>query len=156
MVSANYRLYGLHDPTCEESANFAVAGAAAGRDIVGWATNALLIEVVSDLARIGVVVEVADEAPAADDTADLVKDGRLEIPGGIISIPQSVDEAFQLGVELPAGPGTYRVRVRGYGRGRARQLWQAGDFDALTGVESYRISLWRVSSEPRWEPGEDD
>jgi hypothetical protein len=95
MVSANYRLYGLHDPTCEESDNFATAGAGASRDVVGWATNALLIEVVSDLARIGVQVEVGDEAPATDAAAELVKDGRLEMPGGIISIPQSVDDVFQ-------------------------------------------------------------
>ncbi len=156
MVSANYRLYGLHDPTCEESENFAAARVGASRDIVGWATNALLIEVVSDLAQIGVLVEVGDEAPATDDAADLVMDGRLEIPGGFISIPQSVDDVFQLGVELPAGPGTYRVRVSGYGRTEAQQLWQTGDFDALTGVESYRITLWQVSSEPRGEDDEDD
>jgi hypothetical protein len=157
MVSANYRLYGLHDPTCEESANFGTAGAGASADIVGWASNAVLIEVVSDLVRIGVLVEVGDEAPAVDAAADLVRDGRLEVPGGVVSIPQSVDDVFQRGVELPAGPGTYGVHVSGYGRSRARQLWQAGDFDALTGVESYRISLWRVSSEPRWvEDDEDD
>ena len=156
MVSANYRLYGLHDPTCEESENLAAAVAGASGDVVGWATNALLIEVVSDLVRIGVLVEVGEAAPATGDDADLVRDGRLEVPGGIVSVPQSVDDVFQRGVELPAGPGTYGVRVSGYGRTRARQLWQAGDFDALTGVESYRISLWQVSSEPRWDDDEDD
>jgi hypothetical protein len=166
-VSANYRMFGFHDPTCEESENFATAVSAASREVIGWAANAAMVEVVSDLVRIDVQVEVFDEEPAAADAADLVRDGRLEMPGGLISVPQSVDDVFQRGVDLPAGPGTYGVRVVGYGRTRARQLREEGvgtggpaDIDAiveaLAGVERYRICLWQVSSEPHWEDDDED
>jgi hypothetical protein len=166
-VSANYRMFGFHDPTCEESENFATAVAAASRDVVGWAANAAMVEVTTDLVRMQVQVEVFDDAPAMDDFADLLRDGQLEIPGGVFSIPYSVDETFQRGVELPAGPGTYGVRVCGYGRTRARQLRETGvgsagpeDVDAvaeeLQGVERYRICLWQVSPEPRWDDDDEE
>ncbi|MEV8507742.1 hypothetical protein AB0368_23380 [Actinoplanes sp. NPDC051475] len=112
-------------------------------------------------------IEVYDEPPAVDDSADLLRDGQLKVPGGFISVPQSLEETFQRGLELPDGPGTYGVRVCGYGRNRARQLREEGAapdgpghfdaiVDALAGVERYRICLWQVSSEPRWEDDEDE
>ncbi|MEU7908998.1 hypothetical protein [Actinoplanes sp. NPDC049118] len=126
-----------------------------------------MVEVTTDLVRMQVQVEVFDEAPATDDAADLLRDGQLEMPGGVLSVLYSVDETFQRGVELPAGPGTYGVRVCGYGRTRARLLREQGagpggpeDIDAiaeaLAGVERYQISLWQVSPEPRWEDDDED
>ncbi|MET8152876.1 hypothetical protein ACIBSW_19820 [Actinoplanes sp. NPDC049668] len=158
-------MFGIHDPSCEESDNFATAVSAASREVVGWAANAVMVEVVCDRVRIGVQVEALAGEPAADQAAELLRDGRLEAPGGLVSVPQSVDEAFQRGVELPDGPGTYGVRVLGYGRARARRLRSEGagpggpaDIDgiaaALAGIENYRICLWQVSSEPRWEDDE--
>lgn len=164
-VSANYRMFGLHDPTCAERENFAVAIAGASADLVGWAANALMIEVVSDVVSIAVGVEVSAEAPASDASADLIRDGRLALPGGFVSVPQSVDDGWQRGVELPGGPGTYGVRICGYGRFAARKIWsQDRDIDdvdgssaarALSGVEHYRICLWQVSPEPRWSDDEE-
>ncbi|WP_184995553.1 hypothetical protein [Actinoplanes digitatis] len=152
-------MFGMHDPSCEESDNFATAVSAASREVVGWAPNAVMVEVVCDLVRIGVQVEVLAGEPAADESADLLRDGRLEVPGGLLSVPQSADEAFQRGVDLPDGPGTYGVRVLGYGRARARRLRDEGVgpaiVGALAGIEHYRICLWRVLSEPRWEDDED-
>ncbi|WP_433343667.1 hypothetical protein [Micromonospora sp. CA-111912] len=70
-------------------------------------------------------------------------------------------------MDLPGGPGTYGVRVCGYGRTRVRQLREKrvepggpGDTGpigaALAGVERYRICLWQVSSEPHWEYDDED
>ncbi|WP_320067661.1 hypothetical protein [Micromonospora sp. RTGN7] len=135
--------------------------------MVGWAANAVMVDVATDLVRIDVQIEVFDEAPAVDDSADLLRDGQLEVPGGLISVLYSVDELFQRGVDLPAGPGTYGVRVCGYGRIGARQLREEGEnpggradtdaiVEALAGVERYRICLWQVSAEPRWEYDDED
>jgi hypothetical protein len=165
-VSADYQMFGLHDPTCEEIQNFDIAIRAASADIVGWADNAMMINVVSDLARIEVGIEVLDGAPPAEDSADLVREGELALPGGRVSIPQSVDERFLRGVDLAPGPGTYRVRICGYGRTRAREIWDHGaaqgpgavppTVEALRGVERYRISLWQVATEPRWPDDDED
>ena len=166
-VSANYQMFGLHDPTCEESQNLATAMSGASRERVGWSANAVIVEVAADLVGIDVRIELFDDAPTADDSADLVRDGQFEVPGGLISVLYSADEAFQLGVDLPAGPGTYGVRVCGYGRTRAKKLREEGvnpgdhaDTDAiveaLAGVERYRICLWQLAPEPRWEYDEDE
>lgn len=82
-------------------------------------------------------------------------------------MPYSLDETFQRGVDLPSGPGTYGVRVCGYGRARARQLQDEGVepggyadihaiVEALAGVERYRILLWQTAPEPHWEYHDDD
>jgi hypothetical protein len=166
-VSASYHLFGLHDPTCEEILNFGTAIPAAGVDSVGWATNALSVNVVSDLARILVEVAVYSGPPPVDDSADLVREGELALPGGQISIPQSLDDRFLRGFDVASGPGTYRIRVCGYGRTDARQIWdhgvEVGGSDAvpaireaLQGVEHYRIELWLISPEPRWPDDDDD
>jgi hypothetical protein len=161
-VSANFRMFGLHDPTCEEVDNFSAAVSNASSEIVGWAPNALMVEVVSDLVLIEVEVELLLAIPSQIGPVDLVSDGELALPGGLVSIPQSVDEDFQRGVALPSGPGTYGLRVLGYGRSRAQEI-RAGVGDpaqisavgqALLGVERYRLCLWQVSSEPCWP--EDD
>lgn len=164
-VHATYRMFGLHDPTCEDS-EIAAAIAAVGRDVVGWAPHAAMIEVVTDLAPVEVRIDVLDAAPTTDDDADLIRDGELAVPGGMISLPKSVDETLQLGVELPAGPGTYAVRVCGYGRVRARQIWDeatSGDpaeyeemVRALAGTERYRLIVWHLSPEPRWTDDDED
>ncbi|MGK5677698.1 hypothetical protein [Actinoplanes sp. URMC 104] len=164
-VGATYRMFGVHDPTCAES-DAAVAVAAASREVVGWAPHAVMVEVVTDLVPIEVRIDVLGAAPAADDDADLVRDGVLATPGGMISLPESVDETVRLGVELPAGPGTYAVRVCGYGRVRARRLWDeatGGDLAeyeemvrALAGTERYRLLLWHLSPEPRWTGDDED
>ncbi|WP_433343665.1 hypothetical protein [Micromonospora sp. CA-111912] len=86
VVSANYCMFGFHDPTCEESENFATAISAASRGVVGWAANAVMVDVVTDLVDIDVRIEVFDEAPAADASADLLRDGQIEVPGGLISV----------------------------------------------------------------------
>jgi hypothetical protein len=157
-VYASYRLFGLHDPTSEESANYAEALSAASGQVVGWSTNAFMVEAASDLAPFEVQVEVVPTVPPTESSADLLRDGRLELPGGQISIPGSIHENFQVGVSLPTGPGTYGVRVTGYGRRRVQELRDAVEDpagilalpEALVGVERYRISLWQISGEPRW------
>ncbi|NBE83843.1 helix-turn-helix domain-containing protein [Micromonospora rubida] len=106
VVGANYRMFGFHDPTCEESENLATAISAASREVVGWAANAVMVHVVTDLVGIDVRIEVFHEAPAPDDSADLLRDGQIEVPGGLISVLYSVDDKFQRGVDLPAGPGS--------------------------------------------------
>ena len=161
-VNATYQMFGLHDPTCEEMENFDAAVSAAIHDVVGWAPNAAMVQVTNDLVPIDVQVEVFDGTPPVDDSAELRRDGRLEVPGGMVSVPKSEEGQFRLGVDLPDGAGTYGVRVCGYGRARARRIREDGggrgdaaEFDAmvesLVGVERYRVSLWRVSSEPRWQ-----
>ncbi|MGC4746892.1 hypothetical protein ACLQ28_14685 [Micromonospora sp. DT201] len=136
------------------------------REVVGWAPNAAMVQVTIDLVSMAVAVEALDGPPDPDDAADLTRDGQLEIPGGVLSVPKSDDETLQAGVDLPAGPGTYGVRVYGYGRTRAKEIRDeapgrglAGEIDAvveaLTGVERYRILLWQISSEPRWDDEDD-
>ena len=167
MISASYQTFWFHDPTCEESQNVETALLASQREVVGWAPNAAMVQVMTDLVSTAVSVEVLDGPPDRDDTADLTRDGQLEMPGGVLSIPKSDDENFRVGMELPAGPGTYGVRVYGYGGARAKQVRDEapgrglpGGMDslraALTGVERYRISLWQLSSEPRWDDEDDD
>ncbi|MFI6258224.1 hypothetical protein OG836_13580 [Micromonospora zamorensis] len=166
MVSPSYQTFWFHDPTCEESQNAATALLASQREVVGWAPNAVMVQVTTDLVSMAVSIEALDGPPDPDDAADLARDGQLKMPGGVLSIPKSDDETLQTGVDLPAGPGTYGVRVYGYGRTRAKRLRDEapgrglpGEMDslveALTGVERYRISLWQVSSEPRWDDEDD-
>ncbi|MEV7628952.1 hypothetical protein [Actinoplanes sp. NPDC089786] len=163
-VYANHCLFGLHDPTCEEISNYAEATSAISKDAVGWSTNALLVESATDLAPLGVQVEVVQAAPPTDDSAELLREGQLELPGGQVSIPESVDGDFQVGLPLPPGPGTYGVRVAGYGRRRVRELRDAAvepdDIyavaEAQVGIERYRISLWQISSEPSWPDDDED
>lgn len=166
-VSTNYQMFWLHDPTCEESENLARAFSAASREVVGWATNAVAVEVAADKVGIDVRIELFDEAPNGDPAAELLRHGQIEIPGGSVSIPYSLDEAFQRGMELPNGPGTYGVLVFGYGRTKARRLQEQGvhaggqadaeaNVNAFEEAEGYRILLWQVASNPRWEDDEDD
>jgi hypothetical protein len=163
-VHARYRLFGLRDPTSEEISNYSEALSTVNRDGVGWSTNACLISSATDLAPLGVQVEVVETVPPADDSAELVRDGRLELPGGQVSIPESIDRDFQIGLPLPAGPGTYGVRVVGHGRRRVRELRDSvvepddiyAVAEAQAGVERYRISLWQISAEPRWPDDDED
>lgn len=165
MVSGNYRMFGFHDPTCEEIDNFSTAQSGASARDVGWAPNALMVQLIYDLVNISVQVEVYEGDPSNDGSADLLHQGRLALPGGTVSIPQSLDEEWQRGVALPAGAGTYDVHIFGYGRERAKALREqqmtapadqpvAGE--AFDGVESYRIRLRQISPEPGWPDDEDD
>ena len=163
-VYANYRLFGLQDPNCEESQNRAEAFSTVTWNAVGWSTNAFLVESATDLAPFEVRVEVVPTVPPVDHSAELLRDGRLELPSGQVSIPESIDADFQGGLPLPAGPGTYGVRIAGYGRRRVRELRDAVDepagifalSEAMAGVERYRISLWQISGEPRWPDDDED
>ena len=137
-VGANYRLFWLHDPACEESENLAAASSGASRELVGWAANAVMVEVAAGLVGIDLWIEVVDEAPGVDDLADLQRDGRLEFPGGLLSVLYSLDETFQRGVALSSGPDTYGVRVGGCGRARDGRMRDEGvepgayaDIDAI-------------------------
>ncbi|GAA3256847.1 hypothetical protein ACFO1B_48690 [Dactylosporangium siamense] len=165
-VSADYGLFAAIDPTCEDLPNLAVARQGAGADAVGWAPNAVMVEVISDLARIALTVEVHDGPAARDGTAELVSEGTLELPGGRLSVPHSTEPRFRLGIELPPGPGTYAARIEGHGRAQAGRLWQeamragpdavAGVRVALEGVERYRLTCWQLSDTPSWPDDEGD
>jgi hypothetical protein len=156
-VSGQYRQFGLHDPTCEESENIGTAITGASGRMVGWATNALMVNVVYDLVHLSVRVEVLDGEPPHDDTADGIEEGQLALPGGVVGILYAMAAEWRLGVTLPSGAGTYAVRVLGYGRERARRIWNdRGAPEEFEGVESYRIQLWRLSPEPSWVSDDDD
>jgi hypothetical protein len=157
-VQPNYRLFGLFDPTCEEVGNFDVAIRTASAEVVGWGANAVVVNVVSDLVEIAVHVEVWSDDPGQEpgpQAPELIRERQLAFPGGQLSIPESADEQLRHGLEIPTGPGTYRVRVAGFDRARARHAWNssfssAGSFSAaasqaLRGVEHYRFQLWRIS-----------
>jgi hypothetical protein len=167
-VSTNYQRFSLYDPTCDvaENLNEATDDVIGTRD-VGWAPNALVVIVALDLVFVPVTLEVfsgAPSVPVVGEEADLVRAGRLELPGGSIAVAESLDAGHQVGVELPEGPGTYEARVVGTGRRRASELFQSSDYGAqmpeperdairasFEGIESYRISLWQVSTEPHWD-----
>ncbi|GAA1798570.1 hypothetical protein HC028_13650 [Planosporangium flavigriseum] len=128
LVDPSYHQFALHDPTREESPNFEVAIPAASRDVVGWAPNTVAVQVVTHLVQVRVRIEVlggppVPDVPAHTDEVDLNRDGMLELPGGQLSVPKSLDEQWILGLTLPTGPGTYRVRVTGYNRARVGRLW---------------------------------
>lgn len=80
-------------------------------------------------------VEALDGPPDPDSAADLTRDGQLEVPGGVLSIPKSDDETFQVGVELPGEMDALE--------------------EALAAVERHRIMLWPVSAEPCWDDEDD-
>jgi hypothetical protein len=118
-------------------------------------------------------VEIWTEPPADHDTAyhdtaghDLVRDGELAFPSGRFSIDMSVEEAVRLGLDLPPGAGTYRVRVSAHHRDevqRRRDEVYAAEpgpgldaaIDVLDGLETYRFQLWHIDPLPRWDDEED-
>src|SRR5688500_8938489 len=126
----------LFDPTRDASER-RTAAAEATEDVVGWAASVVTVRAVRDAERVGVLVQIWDAAPDFDVDArpdvDLDRTHQLALPSGTFAVDTSVDAAFRRGLELPAGAGTYRVRVLGFRRRVA-----------LDGVESYRFVLWRV------------
>src|SRR3954465_6551328 len=103
VVHPSYHQFALHDPTCDESSNFAVATPAASRDVTGFAPNAVAVRVVADLVRIRVRIELLDGPATADadrggEEADLDRGGMLELPGGRLCAPESTEERWMVGV----------------------------------------------------------
>lgn len=165
LISGNRSLFGLHDPTCEEAENYSEAMSGVKQAPVGWGTSALLVNVAWDRLDIKVHVEVHDARPALQPTKELMQhESQLIVPGGLLCIPESWEDQWQVGMPLPQGGGTYGVIVLGYGRKevlQARSLWMTDPLnqprpeDDFQGLEYYRIILWQISTEPRW-PDSDD
>lgn len=165
-VDPAYHGFYLIDPTCDESDNVAASGRAADASgEVGWSDNAVAIRTKSDLVPIHVVMDLVTESPPSvvdDQEPDLLAEGTVALPGGYLAVPKSYDESLRAGVALLTGPGTYGVRIVGFGRVRAKQIWDRmgarrieETTAALRGVEHYRFWLWQVATEPAWPDDEE-
>jgi hypothetical protein len=143
------RLFDLRDPTCDEQENEQAAFGEATSGAFGWGPNGLMVNTEVDPGRVWVDLEVWDaQAPAPGD-AELTAESSIALPGGRLHSLQALEERIQLGVELPSGPGTYRARVLAYRRGvRAPEPNEPGG-------ETYRLQLWQVSAQPRWDEDDD-
>lgn len=143
------RLFDLLDPTCDERENNEVAFGEATSGVFGWGPNGLLVNAEVDPGWVRVDLEVSDAPAPAPGDAELTAESSIALPGGQLHSLQALDERIQLGVELPSGPGTYRARVLAYRRGvRAPGPGEPGG-------EAYRVQLWQVSPEPRWDEDDD-
>ena len=161
-VLPSYRIFALNDPTCDDLDNLHESGEEAiATKGVGWSANAVAVSTVLDLFALPVVLEVWPSFPPAslsEDRADLVEESTLEIPGGSLAVGEALEERDRLGVDLPDGGGTYGVRVVGTGRRKVKDLLERlGSQSAeLREIETYRIQLWQLSTEPRWDDQDDE
>lgn len=160
-VRPEHGIFTLFDPTCDEPGDLRPAITGAIREIVGWAPSAVSVAVVCDLVAIEVTLMVAVGYGQLRVEPEVLREGSVAFPSGQLAVDLAAEAEVRLGFDLPAGPGTYAVRVTGTGRAEARRRREAlfttpePDFDALAGVETYQVELRHVSPEPRW-PDDDE
>ncbi|MER7008218.1 hypothetical protein ABT297_34940 [Dactylosporangium sp. NPDC000555] len=159
LVSPTYRLFALHDPECDDSSNFEVSTIAAINDTVGWAYGMVSISTVLDIVNTTVHVEVWDADPGpAISAADLEREAELDFPSGRYCIDKATNDQDRLGIDLPHGPGMYRVHITGQ-RAEARdrrdrvyahmnQVPLDVAAPEIEGLETYLLRLWRVGESP--------
>ncbi|GAA3913804.1 hypothetical protein [Actinoplanes auranticolor] len=158
-----YRIFTVSDPTCDELSNFETAFSDLGSGLFGWGPNAIVVNTLIDPGVATVMVEVWSEPASVEGAPSAVAESSLALPGGRLGCLQALEDDVQIGLSLPAGPGTYGVRMAAYNRGVVARYDSVRSSDSgatserpFPGTfESYRMQLWHLSDEPRWEDDEE-
>jgi hypothetical protein len=149
-VYAEYDLFTFYDPACDEPADLGPATSGAIADGVGWAESAVAVRTTPNVRWVTVEVTVASQAPPIDD--EPLAAGALELPTGRWCVDRAVEARYRLGVELPAGAGSYAVRLLTRHRDEVRRRRDAAfaadrvdtaAIETLRGLETYQFHLWR-------------
>jgi hypothetical protein len=157
-VSPSFQVFWLHSRGPHDLRDMTEAGHLADADGIGFVGSAVGVRTVVDGGSVHVSVETWSGVPSRlgdDPPADVSADGVLTFPEDTWCIDESQDSSARSGLPLPAGAGTYGVRVMGYNRTAVADRIRHHGADIVAAMEEvsgltanaaerYRIQMWPV------------